>query len=109
MEYKYTQNDLKAMQEWTLEHKIQVSQTRVLEWINHFDNKVYVSFSGGKDSTVLADLVARVCNSLDLPLVLAFCDTGLEYPEIRQFVKDFHIWLQETYDKTKILLRQYFV
>ena len=38
--------------------KIQVSQTRILEWYKAWDGKVYVSFSGGKDSTVLADLAA---------------------------------------------------
>ena len=48
-----------------------------------FANKIYVSFSGGKDSTVLLDLVRRAIK--DVPAV--FIDTGLEYPEIRQFVK----------------------
>ena len=48
-----------------------------------FANKIYVSFSGGKDSTVLLDLVRRAVK--DVPAV--FIDTGLEYPEIRQFVK----------------------
>lgn len=47
--------------------------------------QVYVSFSGGKDSTVLLDLVRKV-----YPDVKAvFCDTGLEYPEIREFVKTY--------------------
>lgn len=46
-------------------------------------NKIYVSFSGGKDSTVLLDLVRKVIP--DAPAV--FVDTGLEYPELREFVK----------------------
>ena len=48
-------------------------------------NGVYVSFSGGKDSTVLLDLVRRMYK--DVPAV--FIDTGLEYPELRRFVKTF--------------------
>lgn len=44
-----------------------------------------MSFSGGKDSTVLLDLVRRIYP--DVPAV--FIDTGLEYPEIRNFVKTF--------------------
>lgn len=83
---KYTKEDLKAMQAWPLERKIRVTQTRILEWIQRWgEDHVYVSFSGGKDSTVLLDLARRVLPSI--PAV--FCDTGLEYPEIRKFVKTF--------------------
>lgn len=46
-EPKYTYQDLKEMQAWPLERKIQVTQTRILEFAQHFDNKVCVSFSGG--------------------------------------------------------------
>ena len=90
---KYTKEDLKAMQAWPLERKIQVTQTRILEWIQRWgEDHVYVSFSGGKDSTVLLDLTRRVLPSI--PAV--FCDTGLEYPEIRKFVKTFEnvTWLK---------------
>lgn len=79
----YTNEDLKIMQAWSLERKIQVSQTRIMEWYMRWNGQVYVSFSGGKDSTVLLDLARRV--SPDIEAV--FCDTGLEYPEIREFVK----------------------
>lgn len=48
-ETKYTLDDLKIMQGWSLERKIQVTQTRIMEWY--------------------------------------FVDTGLEYPEIKSFVK----------------------
>ena len=44
---------------------------------------VYISNSGGVDSTVLSDLVHRVYP--DVPDV--FVDTGLEYPELREFIK----------------------
>ena len=50
---------------------------------HHYSGKVAVSFSGGKDSTVLLDLARRAFP--DIPAV--FVDTGLEYPEIREFVK----------------------
>lgn len=73
------------MQAWPLERKIQVTQTRIIEWYARFGGQVYVSFSGGKDSTVLLDLVRRIYP--DVPDV--FIDTGLEYPEIRNFVKTF--------------------
>ena len=68
-----------------LQTKIKLTMKRVEEWYNAWEGKVYVSFSGGKDSTVLLDLVRK-----KYPEVLAvFVDTGLEFPEIRQFVKEF--------------------
>ena len=52
----YTKQDLQIMQSWTLERKIQVTQTKILEWYYHYNGNVFVSFSGGKDSTVLSGL-----------------------------------------------------
>lgn len=80
---KYTKEDLKIMQGWSLERKIQVTQTRIIEWYQHWEGKVYVSFSGGKDSTVLLDLARRIYPDIEA----VYVDTGLEYPEIRSFVK----------------------
>lgn len=63
--------------------------------------KIYVSFSGGKDSTVLLDLVRRVYP--DTPAV--FIDTGLEYPEIRDFVKTIPnvTWLKPEMNFKKVI------
>ena len=77
-----TNEDLKTMQEWPLERKIRVSQARIMEWYKHWGGKVYVSFSGGKDSTALLDLARRVYPDIEA----VFADTGLEYPEARKFV-----------------------
>lgn len=85
------------MQSWPLERKIQVTQTRIIEWYTKHNNKCFVSFSGGKDSTVLADLVARVCVALGAKLVLWFSDTGLEFPELRDHVKSFPKYLEDKY------------
>jgi 3'-phosphoadenosine 5'-phosphosulfate sulfotransferase (PAPS reductase)/FAD synthetase len=78
--------DLYQMQGLPLDLKIRMTKSRIRDWINAYgEDGVYVSFSGGKDSTVLLDLVRQ-----DYPNVPAvFVDTGLEYPEIRQFVKTF--------------------
>lgn len=69
------------MQSWSLDKKIQVTTARIIEWYGHYNGLVYVEFSGGKDSTVLLDLVRKIYP--DVPAV--FCDTGLEFPEVRQF------------------------
>lgn len=75
---------LKYLQSLPLEEKIQKSMARIIEWYENWGGQVYVSFSGGKDSTVLLDLVRRIYP--DVPAV--YSDTGLEYPELRTFVKE---------------------
>jgi len=83
---KHDAETLKQLQALPLRAKIFESRQRIAEWVKHWgEDKVYVAFSGGKDSTVLLDLVRR--DYPDVPAV--FCDTGLEYPEIRDFVKTF--------------------
>ena len=83
---KHTISDLYQMQSLPLQAKIQMTRRRISEWVDAFgEDGIYVSFSGGKDSTVLLDIVRK-----DYPDVKAvFVDTGLEYPEIRSFVKGF--------------------
>ena len=74
------------------------------EWVKSaIDGQAYVSFSGGKDSTVLADLCARVCQKYGWTLYLLFINTGLEYPEIQKFVPTFAEWLRNTY-KIEVVL-----
>ena len=72
---------LKELQSLPLEYKVKITEQRIREWYEHWDGKVYVSFSGGKDSTALLHIARSVYP--DIPAV--FVDTGLEYPEIRRF------------------------
>ena len=82
---KHTRDDLIQMQSMPLEAKIVMSQNRIREWYEHWNGDVYVSFSGGKDSTVLLHLVRQI-----YPYVPAvFCNTGLENPTIQKFAKSF--------------------
>jgi len=71
------------MQSLPLELKIIKTQLRIREWYEAWDGQVYVSFSGGKDSTVLLKLVRELYPDVEA----VFLNTGLEYPEIVQFVK----------------------
>jgi len=84
---------LQELQALPLKYKVMITEERIKEWVEEFGKDgVYVSFSGGKDSTVLLHIVRELYP--DIPAV--FVDTGLEYPEIREFVKTFDnvTWLR---------------
>ena len=88
-----TIDDLRQKQALPLDLKIRLTKRRIREWVNEFGlENVYISFSGGKDSTVLLKLAREEYPDIEA----VFVDTGLEYPEIRQFVKSFdHItWVK---------------
>ena len=74
---------LRQYQSLPLRAKVGMTMNRIIEWYEHFSGDVCVSFSGGKDSTVLAHLVHDFYP--DVPLV--FANTGLEYPEIQAFAR----------------------
>ena len=75
--------ELIMLQSLPLDIKVLKTKRRIQEWIDYYgEDKVYISFSGGKDSTVLLDLVRQV--KPNIPVV--FIDTGLEYPETKEFV-----------------------
>lgn len=63
--------------------KVIMTKNRIREWYNYWGGDVYISYSGGKDSTVLVHLVHDLYP--EVPLV--FVNTGLEFPEIQAFAR----------------------
>lgn len=79
------------------------------EWYTAWGGQCYVSFSGGKDSTVLAYLAARYLSSFRTPpweLNLVFVNTGLEYPEIQKFVNEYADWLRKKFPRVTVNLHR---
>lgn len=79
----YTLEQLKEMQAWPLERKVRETKATIADWYAAYGGMVYVSFSAGKDSTLLLHLAREVAP--DIPA--AYVDTGCEYPENIAFAK----------------------
>lgn len=81
-----TLEDLKTLQSYPLWLKVKLTKSRIHEWVTEYGTDgVYVSFSGGKDSTVLLHIVREMYPEIEA----VFVNTGLEYPEIQTFAKSF--------------------
>ena len=83
---EHTIKELQMLQALPLKDKVEMTKERIKAWVDHFGlDHVSVSFSGGKDSTVLLHIAREMYPDMKA----VFVDTGLEYPEIRDFVKTF--------------------
>lgn len=89
------------------EYKEIITYGKIEEWFTAWDGKAYMSFSGGKDSTLLAYLVANWLSHYRTPpwpLNLVFVNTGLEYPEVQHFVDEYVVWLRREFPRVTINL-----
>lgn len=76
--------ELLMLQNLPLDIKVAKTKLRIEEWVRyHGEENCYISFSGGKDSTVLLHLVRSLYPNIEA----VYVDTGLEYPELKDFVK----------------------
>lgn len=92
--------ELQSMQAAPLSVKIALTKDRIREWVNEYgEDGVYVSFSGGKDSTVLLTIAREMFPSIKA----VYVDTGLEYPEIRDYVRT---WDNVEWLKPKLTFKQ---
>lgn len=79
-------SDLRRLQKMPYDWKVEHAKQVVREFVEEVGlNKVYVSFSGGKDSLVLLHIVRSIYPSV--PAV--FVNTGVEFPEQVKFVRTF--------------------
>lgn len=93
-EFKHTMSDLYQMQSLPLDAKIRMTIARINVWIDTFGEEgVSISFSGGKDSTVLMDIIRNQMGYKDIPAV--FVDVPTQFPELREFAK--------TWDNVEVL------
>ena len=85
---KHTMQELYQWQALPLNIKVLMTAERIRNWVNEFgEDGVYLSFSSGKDSTVLGHIIRVVCGYKNIPFV--FVDVPTQYPELKQFAKTF--------------------
>lgn len=88
----YIQEDDLKLNDWQFaqrkylpyETKLRLTETRIREWHYNWAGQVYLSYSGGLDSTVLLHMIRKELGD-DVPAV--FSNTGLEFPEIVRFAR----------------------
>jgi len=81
----HTSGELKQYQSLSLESKIHISASRIKAWIKEYgEDGVYISFSGGKDSTVLMDIIR---NQMGYNIPAVFVNVPTQYPELKEFAK----------------------
>ena len=78
-----TSKELHSRQQWTLAQKIDHSLGVIDQFIAKMDGKVYLSFSGGKDSTVLL----KLCEIIKPDIQCVFVNTGCESVDVVRFVE----------------------
>ncbi len=93
---KYKLELLKSM---PLELKIKKSEMLLQEAFSRYGAGVYVSYSGGKDSTVLSHLA----RSLKPDILHIFSNTTCEYPETLQHIQ----WEQKENDMNILIVRPF--
>ena len=78
---KFPKDSFKSMKYQPYEMKPSFSMVRVYQWRNYWYGEVYISFSGGLDSTVLAYIVCQAYRKYKLTgkIPLVFADTGTEF------------------------------
>ncbi|MFN0254488.1 phosphoadenosine phosphosulfate reductase domain-containing protein [Pedobacter ureilyticus] len=101
---KVTPEELKIRLNWPLQLKIKWAVNRIAEFVIELDGEVYNTFSGGKDSRTVKDIIDKIWDGTFadfLPKHIyvklmkypkpndVFCNTGLEFPEIVKYVKCF--------------------
>ena len=80
---RHTIGDLYQMQSLPLHAKVRMTIARIEGWIDAFgEDGVYISFSGGKDSTVLMDIIR---NKMGENIPAVFVDVPTQFPELKEF------------------------
>lgn len=85
----YTFKEIIEAQKKPLEEKIHLSVDVLRKAYALSRHNVAIAFSGGKDSTVVADLIERFLPTEFLKTFCIFGNTGVEFPESLKFARSY--------------------
>lgn len=77
--------DLGIEQKKSLDYKIERAMESIRNATSVFHHRIALAFSGGKDSTVLADIIRRFLPKVFENIHFIYGNTGVEYPECVEF------------------------
>lgn len=85
----YTFKEIIDLQRLPLEEKIKISVEILRRAYDLSRHNVAIAFSGGKDSTVVADLIERFLPECHTKTYCIFGNTGVEFPESLKFARTY--------------------
>ena len=100
MERKYSKSEVNEMQKRPYEEQMSVFYSKIVEAFMLSEYKIFVAFSGGKDSTFLLYHVANCWSMMshrDKPLHVVFNDTTIEYIGMIEFIDWYVSYLENLF------------
>lgn len=101
IDYLYSENDVRKLWERPYSEQIGAAQAKCLEAIVRTNGKLFVSFSGGKDSAVLLYLMAQMWASSvhkSETLRVMYADTSNEFLCMRSYVKSYCEYIEQKFE-----------
>lgn len=86
---KYTFAEIIEMQKASLDEKIEFALEVIKKAASLSKHNIALAFSGGKDSTVVADLIERFLPEIHEKCLCIFGNTGVEFPESCKFAREY--------------------
>lgn len=88
----YWKNKLKVkskyLKDYSFDDKIQLAKSKIVEFLEKLPNEeIMISFSGGRDSCVLRDLVHKVQDEIGKPRSKLLIASEIFHPETLKFIK----------------------
>lgn len=108
-ELQFTMDQLTEMWKRTPERQLNVAVSKILEAIRDTKGNIHISFSGGKDSCLVADLYCDIIRNTpyaDMPVMLDFADTTNETAAMLRHIDYFPEYLERKYG-VKVQLTRY--